>query len=402
MSTTERIGRTVRLYRLTMIDEPDGVMVGRPATGSYALFPAEGAQTLRMLAGGASVAETSAWYERTYGSPLDFEDFLEVLADLGFLLPQGESEPEETPVRWQRLGRALFSVPAWVCYLALAVAAVVEIVRVPALRPSYRDLFFTGQISLIPIVLTAAQIPCLLLHESFHTLAGRRLGLPSTLGIGRRLFYLVAETRMDSLLSVPRRRRYLPFLAGMVLDSVLVAGLTLLAAALRGRGLPAWVPGVCLAVSFSTLLRLLWQFMLHLQTDLYYVAATALRCADLQNATRFFVRAQMRRLLRRAPQPPDEEWTDRDRQVARYYAPLLISGYVFSIGSLVWAGIPATVRFWSTVFNRLRGPHTPPAQLVDTGIFVALAATQFGLLAYVTLRDRRARVRSQNSRGGLA
>ena len=393
---------SVRLHRLTMVAERDGVMVGRPDTGSYAMFPVEGAETLRQLGAGKPVEEVAAWYESECGTPLDFDDFFEVLDELGFLVPEDAEAPVVKPVRWQRVGRWAFSWPAWVLYVALMVAAVVAMVQVPALRPSYEHFFFTEHISLIPIVLTFTQIPLVLLHEWFHVLAGRRLGLPSTLGIGRRLYYLVAETRLDALLSVPRRQRYLPFLAGMVLDLILVAVFTLTAAVLMGEDVPGWVPGMVLAISFSTLLRLVWQFMFYLETDLYHVIATALRCADLQNATRFFIRAQVRRLVRRPAQVPDAEWTDRDLVVARWYAPVLVLGYGFSLGSLAWAGIPTVWRFWSTVFERVTAPDTPISEVVDTMIFLSMAVAQLGLLIYVTVRDRRARKRTRATQGALA
>ncbi|HEX7304110.1 hypothetical protein [Lentzea sp.] len=392
---------SVRLHRLTMVAERDGVMVGRPDTGSYAMFPQEGAETLRLLGAGRPVGEVAAWYERECGTPLDFDDFFEVLDELGFLVAEDAEAPVEKPVRWQRAGRWAFSWPAWVLYVSLVVAAVAAMVRDPALRPSYHAFFFTDHISLIPIVLTFTQIPLVLLHEWFHVLAGRRLGLPSTLGIGRRLYYLVAETRLDSLLSVPRRQRYLPFLAGMLLDALLVAVFTLAAAALDGHA-PGWVPGMLLAISFSTLLRLVWQFMFYLETDLYHVIATALRCADLQNATRFLIRSRVRRLLRRPARAPDGEWTDRDLVVARWYAPLLVLGYGFSLGSLAWAGIPTVWRFWSTVFERLAAPDTPASEVVDTLVFLGMAVAQAGLLIHVTVRDRRARNRTRVAQGELS
>src|SRR5690242_13643630 len=92
---------TVRLHRLTMVPEDDGVMVGRPDTASYALFPEEGAEALRMLDGGTPLGEVAAWYERTCGETLDVDDFLAVLDDLGFLTDDGEPPPPTAPVRWQ-------------------------------------------------------------------------------------------------------------------------------------------------------------------------------------------------------------------------------------------------------------------------------------------------------------
>lgn len=400
MSVTSSDGTTVRLHKLTMIAEDDGVMVGRPDTASYAVFPEEGAEALRMLAAGTPIGEVAVWYERTTGESLDVADFLEALEDLGFLRAEGEDEQDPGPVRWQRLGRWTFSPPAWLAYAALLAGAVVAMIRDSRLRPSYHDVFFTSHLALIPITLTVVQIPCILVHEGYHALSGRRLGLPSTLTISRRLYYLVAETRLDSLFSVERRRRYLPFLAGMLADAVLIAGLTLLAVVLRGHGLPGWLPALCLAISFTCVMRLVWQFMFYLETDLYYVLTNALRCSDLQNATRFHLRSWFRRVTRRAAPQTDEEWSDRDRAMARWYAPLLVAGYAFSLGSLVWAGIPTTVHFWSQVNDRFRGSGTPAGGILDAASFVGLTALQIGLLIYVTVRDRRAR--KSSTQGALS
>jgi len=390
---------TVRLHRLTMVPEDDGVMVGRPDIGSYALFPPEGAETLRRLDTGAPVAEVAAWYEREYGDPLDFDDFLEIIDDLQFVLADGEEAPPPPRIRWQRLGRWAFSTPAMAGYAALIGATVVEMVRKPGLRPSFHHLFFTTHLSLIPILLTAALIPSILWHEAFHALAGRRLGLPSTLSISRRFYYLVAETKLDSLLSVPRRKRYLPFLAGMLADFILISTLTLLGAAMAGPGAAGWIGGLFLAIAFTSVLRLIWQLMFYLQTDLYFVFATALRCADLQNAARFVVKTQVRRLLRREPPRTDDEWTDRDRTMARWYAPLLVLGYGFSLASLLWAGLPATINFWTMIIGRFRSSTTTTEGIVDAVTFIVLTLWQPALLGYVFLRDRRARARTNSPEG---
>ena len=393
---------TVRLHRLTMVAERDGYTVGRPDIVSYAVFPEEGAQALRMLDEGATVGAVAEWYERACGEPLDMADFLEAIEELGFVLGAGEERTADGPVRWQRLGRAVFSWPAWFLYLAVIAAGVAEMVRRPALRPSYHQMFFTGELSLIPIALTLVQIPTILVHEGFHALAGRRLGLPSTLRVSRRLYYVVAETNLDSLMSVPRRARYLPITAGVLADSVMACGLTLGSVALAGRGLPAWLPALLLAVSFTCVMRLLWQFMFYLQTDLYYLLVNMLHCADLQNATRFLIKSRWLRLLGRQPPEPADEWSPQDVAMARWYAPILISGYGFSLGSLAWVGLPAAVRFITLIAHRLDGTGVPVSGILDAASFIILTGLQFGIVAYVAVRDRRAARRTQASEGGLA
>jgi len=131
------------------------------------------------------------------------------------------------------------------------------------------NVFFSPSFVVVQVVLALAQLPAVLWHEWFHVLAARRLGLPSRLGIGRRLYFVVFETELNGLLGVPRRHRYLPLLAGMLADVLIFSGLTLAAAVDLNDGL-SWVGRLCLALAYTVLLRLAWQFYVFLRTDLYY------------------------------------------------------------------------------------------------------------------------------------
>lgn len=392
--STPLSSRTVSLHRLTYVDEEDGVTVGRPDTGSYAVLPSAGADLLRALEHGEPFGTASARYTETTGEQLDEDDFHELLLDLGFLRDPGDPVTSST-LRWQRFGRAAFSPAAWAGYFVVIGAGLVAIGLDPALRPSYRLIFFTSQLTLIPILIAAGQIPCMLIHESFHMLAGRRLGLPSTLGIGRRYYYIVAETRMDALYSVPRRQRYLPFLAGMLIDLVLAGAFTLVAAATRHAGGPDVVAGFALAMAFTSLTRVLWQGLFYLETDLHFVIATASRCADLQGAARYTARRWRSALLRR-PAPTEEAYGERDLACARWYTPLMAVGYAISTASLVFIVIPTSVHFWSTVWQRLTTP-VPVAVLIDTIAFIILTLAQTGLFAYVGVRDYRTKRRARRT-----
>jgi hypothetical protein len=394
MTAGSATGTRVRLQPLTYVDDGDGVMVGRPDTGSYGVFPREGADLIRSLAAGDTLeAGAQQWHDQT-GQTLDVPDFLDILDDLGFVVGPDDVRVDPLSVRWRRLAQALFSPPAWLAYGTVLVAGLAAMVLDPSLRPNYRNVFFTTHISVIPIALALGQFPFLLLHEGFHALAARRLGLPSTLGIGRRFYYLVAETRLNSLYSVPRAQRYLPFFAGSLIDAVGVAGLTVLSAAGRHWGAPPWLSGLALAFAFSSVLRLLWQGLFYLETDVYFVINTASGCTDLHGAAKHRIRSWLAGVLGRPARPGAEDWSDRDRAAARWYAPLMVAGYSFSLGMLVFVAVPTAVRFWTTVVHRLDGsqPRTV-GSLIDTFVFMLTALAELGLLAYVTIRDLRRRRR---------
>ena len=290
------LDQPLQLHPLTFLEEGDEVTAGRADISSFGLFPADGAALLRRLAAGSSPNEAARWYSEHYGEGVDVVEFLGILDDLQLIVGDGQTVPPPPRIRWQRLSRAVFSPTAWTCYGLLVGAAVVAMIRQPSLVPTYRHLFFTrSSLVLLTLGIVLGQAPWLLLHEAYHALAGRRLGLNSTLRIRRRFYYVVFETSLDGLVAVPRRKRYLPMLAGMLLDLLAIAALTLGAAALHSA---TGAGGLCyrllLSMAFGVVLRLSWQFYFFLRTDLYYLATTVLGCNDLQATARQVLRARVR------------------------------------------------------------------------------------------------------------
>ncbi|HEV2640306.1 MAG TPA: hypothetical protein VGX23_34555 [Actinocrinis sp.] len=388
------------LYPLTYLDEADEVTVGCAQTESYVVLPADGAALLRRLGAGASLAEAAAWYLAEYHESVNIDEFVEALIELEFLRPPdrdgrppapGSAPAAARPVRWQRLGRAVFSPIGALGMIALLAAWAAAMVRSPGMVPENHDVFFTRYISIIELVTFLGQFPLLLIHESFHALAGRRLGLRSTLSIGRRLYYVVFLTNLDGLVTVPRRKRYLPMLAGMLADLLVIAVLGLIADATRlPGGALSLTGGICLALGYTTVLRLSWQFYFYLETDLYYVAVTVLGCVDLQKTARNVLRNRWNTLRRRPGALLDPaDWHPRDREIARWYSWLVLGGWTFSLALLPIIMIPIAYRMLTTVGDRLVHPSAQTAAgLSDSIVFFALNLTQIVVIWWLVRRDR--------------
>ncbi|WP_327044108.1 hypothetical protein OG320_20315 [Microbispora sp. NBC_01189] len=409
------LDRSLPLHPLVYLEEGEEVTVGRPDTDSYGIFPPDGAEVLRRLEEGMPPREAAVWYEARYRESLDIDDLVAALDELGFVRNPGAAGAAgadgadrtgdagtndtganhpgmgDTPVRWRRLGAALFSAPAWVCYGLLVAWALVLMIRRPDLAPRYHNVFFTDYYTLIQASLFVAAVPQLLLHEGFHALAGRRLGLRSRLRISRRLYFVVLETSLDGLVAVPRRKRYLPIVAGMLADVVVMAVLTIVADLLRdpGGGLSFW-GRFCLAFAFAVLLRILWQFSLYLRTDLYVLVSTALGCVDLHGTAVRVLRNRVNRLLGRRDRLVDE--SDRhpvDRRVARWYSWLIVAGYTVSLTTFLVAIAPIVYGMFAGVIGRFTGRGASWSELLDSLIFCGFVAGQLVVLAWVTVRDRR-------------
>lgn len=382
----------LRFPPLTFLAEGDEVVVGRADTDSYVVLPPDGAALLRRLSEGATEDEAATWYQAWYGERADVADFVTALRDLDLLLADDEAVTRSEPVRWQGLGRALFSPAAWVLYAFLVVAAVAGCIADPAFAPQYRHVFFSDYLVLIELTIFVGQIPLVLLHELFHVLAGRRLGLRTRVRLSQRLYFVVFETVLDGLVIVPRRRRYLPLLAGLVADTLVVAVLTLIAWTTRHLdGSVTLLGSVCLALAFTTLPRMAWQFYFFLRTDLYHLITTVLGCNDLHTTVRGVLRNRFNAVLGRRDRMVDErQWHPRDRQVARWYAPLVVVGYAWSLAIMAIIVMPLMWQFLGGAVRRafLDGAQTS-AQYWDSALLLALTVAQLVLAGVLAVRERR-------------
>jgi hypothetical protein len=375
MSTTR-----LEFHHLTFVEDRDGVTIGRSDIESYAVLPADGAALLRQLVDGMAVDDAAQWYCDTFGEPVDIDEFVAALHELAFVRADDEEPVTAGRVPYQKLGRAAFSLVAWICYTAITLAALAAITLRPELRPQPANVFFSRSLVIVQVTLILIQPIVVMIHEWFHILAGRRLGLPSRLGIGRRLYYVVFETELNGLLGVEKRRRYLPFLAGMIAD-VLVFSLLTLFALLNGDG---WPGRLALAVAFTTLLRLVWQCYVFLRTDLYYVIVTMLGCTDLHAATSDYLR---RRLPFVRPKAADD-WSARDRQVAPWFALLTVAGVLALLVTAVFAVIPVVMNFATRLGSALRHGFTGGAAFWDSVVFLLLLTLELVVLPLVAGRRR--------------
>lgn len=395
---TATVSPPLHFHPLSFLDEGDGdVLIGRVEIDSYGVFPADGAALVRELQAGRSPDDAAAWYLERYGESVDMTEFVATLAELDLLrdsatVPAGSAEIVTTPVRWQRLGRAVFSPVGLLGYLCLLAAAVAACWLDPRLVPAHQNVFFTDYLVVVELTVVIGQAPLILLHEAAHVLAGRRLGLRTRVRLGQRWYYLVFETVMDGLVSVPRRRRYLPILAGVLTDVGVIAALTVIAAVTRdAQGRFSLLGGVCLALAFTTLPRIAWQFYFFLQTDGYYLISTVLGTVDLHGAARVLLRNRLQQ-LRRHPDRllPMDSWHPRDRAAARWYAPLMVVGYTISFAILALVVLPLGWQFFSTAAGRVFGADdsTSGGHFWDSAVILTLTIGQLGLAVILALRRR--------------
>ncbi|MEU5940139.1 PqqD family protein [Micromonospora sp. NPDC047548] len=315
----------------------DEFVVGDPASGNFVVVPEVGARLVQLFAAGRTVAEAADEMERETSEPIDALDFVEVLVDAGIIDGHAtEGTPPATARHWSvsripaRLVRPLFGRTAWTCYVGALVASVAMFVAEPSLLPTYEDTFILPDVVLSLLITNVVVVVLTVVHEVWHAFAGAAVGVPSRLRVERRGIFPVLETDLSGLWALPPERRYGPFLAGMAIDGVLLfAAVAPRFAWSRGWvDLPPDLIRVLAMVVFSQAVKLAFQTLAYLRTDMYLVMATATGCQNLHQVTRLSLKRLFRLLS------PEEATIlrhahARDLRVSRWYRLLYVAGLIW-------------------------------------------------------------------------
>jgi putative peptide zinc metalloprotease protein len=373
----------ISLVPLSVVEHGDGFIVGNAAIGRFVEVPDIAVSVIERLRNGTTIEALAHDLQRETGTDVEVLAFVRTLLRLGFvhsvngsplqaIAGTGDSPTARQP-RWIRGPSAaavgwLFGRTAWTAYTIAFVASAVALIAHPPYRIHADAFFFLADPVLSMAILTPIGFVTVAGHEAFHWLAACREGVAARFAISRRLYFLVAETDLTQLWSVPRKRRYGPLLAGMAFDSVLLAT-SLAGRALIDAGLiPAAAPAGPFLGAFGAMvmMSLAWQFLVFMRNDLYAVMVNALGCANLWRVTMLRLRRPFR-LLTAAGQRELARASPRDIRAAGWYAWLCLLGVAAAAWfaeavtlPTVWRLISSTVdtlttfeptsrRFWTTL-----------------------------------------------------
>jgi len=385
------------------------VIIGIIETGVFLAVPAEAVELLDDLAAGKSIGETSDLYQQKHGETPDMNDFLELLEAKGFLQSHEENtaaavatktSPPQTRYHFsnfpQPLAQRLFSYPTYTLCLALIAAAVYAAYLYPSLIAAPADLYFPDHRALCVTLWVTAGYFTIFLHEMAHLVGARAAGVSSRMGISHRLWYLVAETDLTGLWALPKQKRYMPMLAGILLDAASAALLVLVLLANQSGWLrlPVLAVRVLRALEFTYVMRILWEFFFYVRTDLYYVIATLCNCRNLLGDTRALLRNQVARVIPWM-QPIDQSGVpERELRFVRWYALLWLGGRIWAVFTLFWITVPVAVSYLRVVADAFSSGYAAnPGNFVDAIVMATyfLVPTIAGLVLWLgaTLRQER-------------
>ncbi len=381
---------------------PDGdeVLIGNPRTGMFVAVPEVGRVVVQTLAAGGTVADAATAAEQVAGEPVDVPDFLAALRDAGVL---DDTEPPvitRPPGRLSsaaaRIAPPLFGRLAWTVYAAAAVFDLAVLIARPVSRPTVEDAWFLTDPLLSIACLGAIALVLPPVHEAWHWLAGRAAGVPGTFRISFRGIFITYETDLSLLLTVPRRQRYGPMLAGLAFDGTVIAaslGLRWLYEAGAAQ-LPPGLYRLLGAIVVFELFAVALQCAVFLRTDLYAVLATALGCQNLYRIS--WLTLKRRLLPLTGPERAElAEATDRDRAVAGWFSLLYFAGALGMLWFLVSYLLPFGIGTVAWLLPNLAAGGVDQSAFWESATVTALIAAQFLLPAALAVRERRQRARGR-------
>jgi putative peptide zinc metalloprotease protein len=360
------------------------VIIGVVETGVFLAVPPEAVELLEYFSQGKNVGQVADFYQQRYGEVLDINDFLELLETKGIVesLDEGgarsaNAQParqQTQRVRYhfanfpQSLARRIFSRPVLAASFLLIGLALAAMIRNPSLVPRASDFYFPDHRALSWILLTAIAYAGIFVHEMGHLVAALALGINSRMGISNRLWYLVAETDLTGLWAVPKQKRYLPLLAGVLIDTVSGALLVLVLFALSQKWLtlPVFTVRMLRALMLSYWLRILWQFFLFVRTDFYFVIVSLLNCKNLLKDTEDFVRNMARRVVPSLRQVDQSAIPTPERRVIRLYSVLWLGGRIMAFVVLFSITVPVAISYIGSLNGVFRAGYSAnPYNFVD-------------------------------------
>lgn len=386
----------IAVYPFTRQADGDEVIIGRPDTGTYLALPAEAVEVLDHLSKGKTIGQVQDLYFAEHGEVPDLEDLLDYLEQKSLVTvdrggsresafaPAAAASTQPQAMRYHfanipvGFARKLFGPASLAGAGVLILLGLLAVALEPSLVPGYSALYFAEDRTLKITVLALVGFLTLFIHEMAHLVAARAVGVSSRLGIGHRLWILVAETDLTALWTVAKNQRYLPLLAGPLVDMTSASVLVLMLFA-NQRGwiaLPILAVQLISAVFFGYLLGLVWQCFFFVRTDLYYVIANYFNCRNLLKDTEDYLKSRASRFLPWFSAVDQSHIPAKEKRVIKTYSLVWIAGRLAAFSVLFFVSLPLIFTYTRDItLTFSRGYSADPYGYLD-----ALAVMAFVLV----------------------
>jgi putative peptide zinc metalloprotease protein len=351
----------VTLHPLLIRAEGSGWIVGRQETGEFAEVPGEAVTLLRALEQGADIAAAEDRVLRTHGCAVDGRAFVGQIVDLGFVSSvNGEPCADTVPapsLRWLRPGhvRWLFTWPVYLVIFTFILWNFTAALLQGRLVPGYHAYFVTRWQGFNIAWCTVLVMVTIALHEFAHLAAARSEGVPGKIGVGTRLVFLCAQTTVPGLWGASRRARFRVYLAGMVVDLIIISCCLL---AIRAGHLQGFAMRSLEMLILNLWLAIATQLAVYTRTDGYFVLQELLRCKNLYHDAWQYLRYVQQRIAfahakRDKPGDPTVGIPANERLPVKIYSLLMLLSTGITLILVILYYVPICVTMFTRSFSEM-------------------------------------------------
>ncbi|MBU7012002.1 MAG: hypothetical protein HXS46_15065 [Theionarchaea archaeon] len=397
----------VTFHDLYRGQEEDGfILVGRQDIGSYVSIPADALEVIDLLSAGKTIGETEHILEEKYGEEVEIREFIQDLLDNEMVRSVNGSAIATTSKAQKDLFSGItqehvgwmFSKGAWVIYTGMAVVCVVIFAVYPNYIPQPVDYFFHPLYSVAVGFMFFCGWILVAIHELAHLFAAKSVRTEGYFSLGHRLVFLVAQTNLGNIWTIPRNKRYTVYLAGMAWDTVAIFICLLLILGSDYNVItlaPLWY-NFLKAIVFIKVWGIIWQFRFNMQTDVYYTVANYFRCKNLLGDAKTYIKNFLSRFIKRIEPRDMSNMPDHEMSAVKWYSVFYFVGTSVTLATYFLRTIPLLLlQVRKALDGLLAGYAASPVDFADSVILIVLNTISYGLLGYVLLRSQWSSIRSQ-------
>jgi putative peptide zinc metalloprotease protein len=364
---------TPQVLAYTVQADGNDFIIGSPHVGKYVSVPADVLEILRALEAGQSLQRICDDYHQLHGETPDLGDLIAALTSCGILASvqtrndgSGAASSDMPPTRYHfewispSAARLIWNRYTLSLMAAIVAAALLALASQPSLMPGWRAFYFPRDTAAHLLGLMLLGISSTFIHEMAHLTAARAAGVSCRFSIGNMLWFIVWHTDMNGVWALPRKRRYLPILAGPIVDAVSAAAIVLYMAAAESFAwtLSTLARNILSALLFLYIMRIVWQCYFFLRTDFYYAFSNLLGCRSLMQDTEGWLRNRWASLRRRAEAVDQSALPAHERRLLPGYAAIWLTGRAVAFGMLLLVQLPLFVNYLLLLIESVNAPKT--------------------------------------------
>lgn len=383
---------TFEIFDLYIGEEGEDYIVGRKDTGVYISLPEPGVEAITLLREGKSLKEAEAILSEKYGE-VSLKGLIEDFIDVGFIKSvdgvelEQVHEAREYHFTWIKKSHVswLFSKYTLILQILFIISGF-SLLFFNDYVPRYSDLFFHHRYTIVGSVTFVCTWLLVFKHEFYHLLAAKHYGVEGQFSFSHRLYFMVAETDLTNVWSLPRKQRYVVYLAGLLTDFMFMA-------------LCFWIlfladSGVIMGVFWYNLVKglllmqltlILWQFLFFMQTDIYYIFVNLFQTTDLLADTQRYIKEKLHTYFNLFSSQDLSRISEKELNVIKYYSVFYLLGGCVIMAVFFFYLLPITAEF---LVGSVRGIFSGSfAEKTDGLVFIGVLAVYLGLMTR-SLRKR--------------